>query len=111
MQSKKISFQTGALIYFFLNTVFLLPIVYIDRFVHSVTFGGFGVYFAAVCFYYVFLLPYLHILFCAGFLIYSIKQFAEHKKRAVLVGSLILIAADLFVNLYWAACGRPWTIQ
>lgn len=109
MQSPK--FQIGAWVYFFLNIVFLLPIVYIDRFIHSVTISGFGGYFAAVVLYYVFLLPYLHILFCAAFLIYNIKQFAEHKKRSAFAVSLIMIAADLFVNLYWAACGRPWTIQ
>lgn len=104
-------FQIGAWVYFFLNIVFLLPIVYIDRFVHSVTINGFWVYFAAVVLYYVLLLPYFHILFCAAFLIYSIKQFAGHKKRAVFAVSLIIIAADLFVNICWAACGRPWTIQ
>ena len=109
MQSPK--FQIGALIYFFLNIVFLLPTVYMDRFVHSVTISGFGGYFAAVGLYYVFLLPYIHTLFCAAFLIYNIKQFAEHKKRAVFVVSLIMIAADIFVNLCWAAFGRPWTIQ
>lgn len=109
MRSPK--FQIGAWIYFFLNIAFLLPIVYIDRFVHSVTISGFWVYFAAVDFYYVLLLPYLHILFCAGFLIYGIKQFAERKKGAVFAVSLILIAADLFVNICWAAFGRPWTVQ
>lgn len=110
MQFKKPNFQIGTLIYLILNILFILPIILFDKHIgDSISFFGF--YLIMVVSYYVFLFTYIHILFCIGFLIYNIKKFAAHKKIALFVVSLIIIIIDIFVNIYWAACGRPWSIQ
>lgn len=110
MQLKKPNFQIGTLIYLILNILFILPIILFDKHLGDSIFF-FRFYLIMVVSYYVFLLTYIHILFCVGFLIYSIKQFAAHKKIALFFVSLIIITIDIFVNICWAACGRPWTIQ
>lgn len=107
---KKIDFRAGALIYLIANVLFIVPIIIFNEFGDSFS-SVFALYLVAVTLYFLFFLTYAHIIFDVVLLTYNIKKLKNDKKTALFAVSLAVIAIDIFVNIYWAAHGRPYTIQ
>lgn len=65
-----------------------------------------GFYLAMLSLYYIFLLPYIHIVFCMILLVCNIRKLVKDKKAAPFIIFLFVFAIDTFVNIYWCANGN-----
>lgn len=65
-----------------------------------------GLYLIMLSLYYIFLLPYVHIVFCIILLLCNIRKLVKDKKAVVFIIFLFIFAIDTFVNIYWCTNGN-----
>ncbi|MCH5204404.1 MAG: hypothetical protein J1F03_06630 [Oscillospiraceae bacterium] len=108
---KKTTFQITAAAYLAVNSVFILPAVFMS-FWNSITLDfPINIYFIAMVFYYVFGMTFVHLVLDAGYLVYSIRRFAKERKGLVLAVSVLVVVLSTAANVLWIMRGRPFTIQ
>jgi len=100
---KDMGIHKATYIYLILNILLILPMVFFDKVGNSLT-DGF--YLAMLSLYYIFLLPYAHIVFCIILLICNIRRLVKDKKIASFIFFLILFLIDTIVNIYWGINGN-----
>lgn len=111
MHFKKRNFQVGGLIYLFINILYLVPTIPLLEH-NEVTIDNYlKVYIISLGYYFLFYLPYLHILFCIALIIYCIKQTGSFKNTCHIIVTIVVVAIDILINIYWASVGRSWVIQ
>lgn len=111
MYFKKENLKVGGLIYMVINVLYLIPIVLLSALNEIIINNILAIYIISLSFYFLFYLPYLHILFCIVLTMYCILKKTSFKKTYFLTFIIMLSAIDIIVNIYWAFTGRSWVIQ
>lgn len=99
--------------YFTVNILFVLPIIlftvfssFFNEFFNRIDFRP-AVYIILMIFYYFYKLTYVHIILCILFLIFFAGEIFKNKK----ILYLIVISADISVNVFWLIFGVSYTVQ
>ena len=100
--------QIGVMIYFVVNILFLLPIVFLNELKPDV---APPVYIIMLILYYLLQLTYIHLIGAFGLLLYSIYKGVKEKSLRMLLGTLCVFALDVALNIYWIMNGYIYTIQ
>lgn len=111
MQLKKPGFQIGSLIYLAINALYILPMALFLGHIETAANQFVGFYIITLGFYYLFFLTYAHIAFSIVVIMYGAGKFIKNKITSLFVVSLVITLINITVNVYWALCGREWTIQ
>lgn len=108
---KKTRFQIISAAYIAVNAAFILPAVFMS-FWNSITLDfPINIYFIAMEFYYLFGITVLHLALDAGYLVYSVRQFAKERKEILFAVSVLVVVLSAAANVLWIMRGRPFTIQ
>lgn len=105
---KKSYVQIGVTVYFVVNILFLLPIVFLNEFKPDVTPV---VYIVMLILYYLFRLTYIHLIGNLGVLIYNVYRLVKEKSLRRFLGDLCVLVLDVALNIYWIMNGYIYTIQ
>lgn len=105
---KRSYIQIGVMVYFVVNILFLLPIVFLNEFKPDVTPA---VYIVMLILYYLFRLTYIHLIGNLGVLIYNVYRLVKEKSLRRFLGDLCVLVLDVALNIYWIMNGHIYTIQ
>ena len=100
--------QNGLMIYFVVNILFLLPMVFLNELKPDV---APTMYLAILILYYLFRLTYIHLIGNLGMLVYSIYKLVKEKFLQSFIWSLCVVALDMALNIYWVFNGHIYTVQ
>lgn len=101
------------IMYFAVNILFVTPIVIFTVFADffNELFNRIDlsptVYIVLMIEYYFLKLTYVHIILCVLFLIFFGREIFKNKK----ILYLVVILADISVNVFWLICGVSYTVQ
>lgn len=116
MEQKKLTGHTAWCIYLAGNVLFLLPELLKQLLPYSLVEGldagllhtVLAGYTTAVIAYYLFGLAVLHLILCAGLLIWLIRHYLKtHRIKPFLI-SIVLVCAAVGLNLFWICTARPY---
>ncbi len=101
------------IIYFIINILFITPIIlfsvmsdFFNNFFDSIGFVP-SVYAVLMIIYHMFKLTYVHMILCILFLVFYIKKILKDKK----ILYLVVIFADISVNVLWQIFGWAYMVQ
>ena len=100
--------QNGWMIYFVVNILFLLPMVFLNELKPDV---APAMYLAMLILYYLFRLTYIHLLGNLGMLVYNSYKLVKEKSLRRFMGALCVSVLDVVLNIYWIINGHIYTIQ
>ena len=100
--------QNGLMIYFVVNILFLLPMVFLNELKPDVTPA---MYLAMLILYYLFRLTYIHLIGNLGMLVYNTYKLVKEKSLRRFIGILGVVVLDVALNIYWILNGHIYTVQ
>lgn len=105
---KRGNVRIGLMIYFVVNILFLLPIVFLNELKPDV---APPMYIVMLILYYLFRLTYIHLIGNLGMLVYSIYKLVKEKSLQSFILSLCVVVLDMALNIYWILNGHIYTVQ
>lgn len=100
--------QNGLMIYFVVNILFLLPMVFLNELKPDV---APAMYLAMLILYYLFRLTYIHLIGNLGMLVYNTYKLVKEKSLRRFIGTLGVVVLDVALNIYWILNGHIYTVQ
>lgn len=100
--------QIGLMVYFVVNILFLLPIVFLNEIQPD---AAPPMYIVMLILYYLFRLTYIHLIGNLGMLVYNIYKLIKEKSLRSFFGTLCVLALDVVLNIYWILNGDIYTVQ